>query len=682
MDIYAFCNRGGVTSLGANAIDLSIICTTPNAECKIDATYKDKSIENRNPIEVSQIKLTTSIATFTNYSTITSTENQTFFLDNGNSDSTGKITHFINNGAISGGIRIIGEADMEITNYGLMRGVWTMKPLTITINNLGVIETAQGSYINGYYGNKAAHFILESKEAKLAIQNYFMVIKETQSEFNNFEGYTDKTNNKNSHLIIVYNAYTPTATNIYFKDADSKIILDFGEDFQLGKAYLLNKIITSSEGKSFDGVNVDFSRLALSDERKDIYELVNSGDSFIIRLMNKIQETPITAIYKANIRTMNNFYTMSNAMIYPRKYNFVILRERSDRRISKNISSLRASEYERGNSQNSALDSANHLKSYESFAYRNEAQNRRIQRQNKRNYSRESLKTQNQRSSSLRASEYERGNPQINKEQNYYFILTPFVNHNLFFESGRYNLSGFDYGFLTAFSTQVAESNSLGAHFMMSYGSLGDKQDKDFMIKTLNLNVGINYKLDLVYDMYLKARGDFFYFLNQAKTLTMFEAIKPNNLGFGASVVFGKDFDFKSGGVLGIEAGLDYKALQSSTISLHDNVYQKQLYHLIYADLGVNYNKYFGNFGLNAGLGIKGNITANKLAKSQIHINNLNRSVDMVLDNDNFLGYANIGASYALNARDFDMEFSLAYYGNFGDRIISNAGGFEWRTRW
>ena len=264
----------------------------------------------------------------------------------------------------------------------------------------------------------------------------------------------------------------------------------------------------------------------------------------------------------------------------------------------------------------------------------------------------------------------------------YYFILTPFINHNLFFESGRYNLSGFDYGFLTAFSAKVAESNSFGAHFIMSYGNLGDSKDKDFMIKTLNLNFGLNYKLDLIWDMYLKARGDFYYFLNQAKTLTMIEAIKPNNLGFGASVSYGKDFNFGKGGVLGIEAGLDYKALQSSTISLHDNIYQKSLYHLLYADLGVSYSKYFGNFGLNAGLGIKGNITANKLATSKIHISTFNKSVDMVLDNDNFLGYANLGASYVLNHKDFDMEFSLAYYGNFGDKAISNGGGFEWRVGW
>ena len=285
------------------------------------------------------------------------------------------------------------------------------------------------------------------------------------------------------------------------------------------------------------------------------------------------------------------------------------------------------------------------------------------------------------------ANETNQHNLRDSANRDYYFILTPFVNHNYFFESGRYNLSGLEYGFLTAFSTQVAESNSLGAHFIFSYGSLGDSKDKDLSVKSLNLNVGLNYKFDMIWDMYIKARGDFFYFLNQVKTLTMFEAIKPNNLGFGVSVAYGKDFDFGKGGVLGIEAGLDYKALQSNTISLQNSAdksvsetYQKSLYNLIYVDLGMSYSKYFGNFGLNATLGIKGNITANKLAKSQIHISTFNKSVDMMLDNDNFLGYANLGASYVLNAKNFDMEFSLAYYGNFGDRVISNGGGVEFRV--
>ena len=531
-----------------------------------------------------------------------------------------------------------------------MGGVKSENNANIKIANYGMINLSSDN-------SEKYHF----KNVNLVLQDYAMRINVDSATFNGFSGNASD----NSHLIL-------NSASVSFADKNSKLILDFGSGFELGARYLFSKLVVDTSGNN--ALGVDLSRLI---PKSDIYLISQSGEYFIAKLAP--QYGTIGTIYKSNIRTMNNFTIMSNAMIYPRKlYHSQNLGNKNYRNIA-----------------DSTLDSANHLKSYESFAYRNEAMNRRIQRQNKRNYNRksqnlttDSANQNNQNNPSLRASEYERGNPQKqrtsqNLAQNphdYYFILTPFVNHNHFFESGRYNLRGFDYGFLTAFSARVAESNSLGAHFMMSYGSLSDSKDKDFMIKTLNLNLGLNYKLDLVWDMYLKARGDFYYLLNQVKTLTMFEAIKPNNLGFGASVAYGKDFDFKSGGILGIEVGLDYKALQSSTISLHDNVYQKSLYHLFYADLGVNYSKYFGNFGLNAGLGIKGNITANKLAKSQIRINNLNRSVDMVLDNDMFLGYANLSASYVLNAKDFDMEFSLAYYGNYGDRAISNAGGFEWRV--
>ena len=563
----------------------------------------------------------------------------------GTSDSNSGYRNIYNYGYISGYIYIaVGESGTtHITNYGEMGGVkqnGSGKP--IVIDNYGIINL-----INN--GTKA-HF----SGINLTIKNYAINISSGASAFNAFSGTTQA---DNSHLIL------NGGGSVKFADKNAKVILDFGSGFELGSAYSLSKLIVDTSGKS--QLSVDLLHLTT---RTSIYKLTQSGDSFIVSI--DAPNSEIGILHKSNVRTMNNFYTLSNSMIYPRK--------------SQNL----------GKKNLSFIYSAIPLKSYESFAYRNESVNRRIQRQNKRNYNRKSQNQPQNLKENQSTSQTQTFSQNLAQNiKDYYFILTPFFNYNSFTQSGNYNLSGFDYGFLTAFSARVAESNSLGAHFIFSYGSLGDKQDKDLSIKSLNLNLGINYKLDLIYDMYLKARGDFFYFLNQVKTLTMFEAIKPNNLGFGVSVAYGKDFDFKQGGVLGIEVGLDYKALQSSTISLQNNAtktisetYQKALYNLIYVDLGLNYAKYFnssvGLWGINATLGIKGNITANKLAKSQIRINNLNRSVDMVLDNDKILGYANIAGSYVLNHKNFDMEFSLAYYGNYGDKGISNGGGVEWRVGW
>ena len=457
------------------------------------------------------------------------------------------MAHFINYGTIDSSFWISnGAPGMDtFTNYGVLKGgISNEVSNTMIINNLGSM---------GWWDSKGN--INTGSNAKVLIQNYAIMLNENAMEFNKFSGSGDK----NSHLVI-------SGSGVTFKDTNSKIILGFGEKFQEGKGYLISKLATDTSGTTYNDLGVDFSHLI---PKSDIYTLYKQGDYFIARLQP--QHSAISNISKTNIRTMNNFMTMSNSMIYPRK----------------NISSLRASERERGNPQDlratrsnhppikksldSALDSANPLKSYESFSYRNESINRRIQRQNKRNYNRKSqnlketqrnLQNLNvdsanktnqtnpslrdsakQNNPSLRASEYERGNPnnllRDSANHDYYFILTPFFNHNSFAKSGNYNLFGFDYGFLTAFSARVAESNntisSLGAHFIFSYGSLGDSKDKDLSIKSLNLNLGINYKLDLIYDMYLKARGDFYYFSNALDSATI-KNIKPNNLGFGLSV--------------------------------------------------------------------------------------------------------------------------------------------------
>ena len=544
---------------------------------------------------------------------------------------------------------------MLVTNYGRMSGIETnWGNADITIDNYGIIDMTTSK-----------HHLSAGNNYSFILKNYAMIIIQNADIFNNFDG--NQTEGDNSHLI-----FNSSNRYISFADSSGKIILDFGGDFEFDKEYLISKLVTDKNGSN--RLQVDFGRLTT---RSDIFTLIQNGDNFIVKL--NVSSGAIGNLYKSNIRTMNNFYTMSNAMIYSHKYSAkrTTNKRRVIRRVKKtanlfNDSSLQDSAL--AESWQSTLDS---LESNESFAYKSDSGDY---------YANNATTNPTQTRRTITTNR-----TLSNQSDKYYFILTPFVNHNLFFESGRYNLSGLEYGFLTAFSGKITPSNALGAHFMMSYGSLGDSKDKDFSITNLNLNIGLNYKFDMIWDMYLKTRGDFFYFLNQVKTLTMPNAIKPNTLGFGVSVAYGKDFNFGSGGMLGVEVAIDYKALQSSTISLQNSAdrsvsetYQKSLYNLIYVDLGLNYAKYFntnaGIWGLNAGLGIKGNVSANKLAKSQIRISALNRSVDMVLDNDKVLGYANLSGSYVLNAKDFDMEFSIAYYGNYGDRVISNGGGVEMRV--
>ncbi len=723
---------GGTPLVNLNAVELSSLCTA-GRECRIN-TPQDEITNNIYFSMGGSLLIEANIGTFINYGTLHNGGNTGTTISIKDDNAHYSIGNLINYGTItghtylgnqSGGIGIL-------TNYGFMGTLSTSQyqnnPISITINNFGIMSaySAQG-------GVQSANLSAGSSNANFVIQNYSMVINETADEFLAFSGYNGDiaTAQKNSHLVI-----STRGSSASFKDKNSKIILDFGANFELGKEYAINKIATDTNGNTYTALGVDFSRLV---PYSDIYYLTQNGENFIVNL--KTESSTIGNLYKSNIRTMNNFYTISNSMIYPHKYSAkrTTNKRRVIRRVKKTASAFRHSELSleseestnhnkgldsfaldssltafaqndgesvpfaslqsesnvyllslresQSDSWQSILESLESLQSNESFAYKNNISNS----SNLSNPNNPTNQTKNQTNQTNRHPITTNRTLSTQSNDKYHFILTPFVNHNLFFESGRYNLRGLEYGFLSAFSGKITPSNALGAHFMMSYGSLGDLNDKNFSITNLNLNIGLNYKFDMIWDMYLKARGDFYYFLNQVKTLTIFESIKPNNLGFGLSVAYGKDFNFGSGGTLGVEGGIDYKALQSSNIALQNSadrsvseIYQKSLYNLIYVDLGLNYAKYFnssvGLWGLNANMGIKGNVTANKLAKSQVRLNAFNRSVDMTLDNDKVLGYVNLSGSYVLNAKDFNMEFSLAYYGNYGDRVVSNGGGVEMRV--
>lgn len=618
------------------AVELNTICS-PNQTCNISEAYENQSITNSAPFNTTTIDIKTKITTFTNNSNLTSTDTQTIKLTENNRSN---IQNLVNNGTISGGILIQGIAGSAlgtITNYKEMRGVWASGAQNITINNQGIFKTNAGAY-----SGKAAHFIFTASSANLYIDSYLIKIAESQNEFNNFSGYNDKTNNKNSHLII-------GGGSVGFKDGNSNIVIDFDttSGFELGKTYSIGKLITNQDGNALQikiGGNyfdLPFSRLML--KNRDFYTLTQSGDNFIINFIGGsgnggnsggggssggfIINTEITELRKANLKTMNNLFVSSNAVIYSQKFGAKTANPTTNR-IAQPI---------------------------------NRATTRITQPAN-RATNRATNRTSAQSTKSL-------------------ITLMPFVSHNLYSKAGNYQLSGLDYGFIGAFSGD----SGLGLHLGFSYGNLSDKNDKDFHIKSMNLMAGLNYKLDMIWDMYLKARGDFFYFLNEISSQQLAK-VKPDNIGFGANVAFGKDFDMGNAGILGAEIGMDYKGLSASSTSAKSTLdnstmqdYSGALYHLIYVDFGLRYDKYFANAKLNFGAGVRKNLFP-KFAKGKVIV--ANNEINILLDNDKILGYANAGISYVVNAAAFSMEFGVAYYGNFGDRSMNNSGSLEWRTIW
>lgn len=683
--------------LHLHAIELRSYCGN-NQNCTINST-QDEVTNSGGFSQVGTLNISASITNFINRGTISITSNNTTTI--AISTSNGRVANFSNygsiltsqgtlyaltigsgtdsagfvniyndyNGYIAGGLNIAGnnQSPISITNYGTMGGVnaTTNSVRTITMDNLGLINFA---------GNTRNHF----SNINLVIKNYTMQINENTATFNATSVATD-----NSHIVI-----GGTIKSASFADNSSKLILDFGGNFELNREYSLSRLIVDENGNSL--LNVPFDRLTT---RNDIFTLTQSGNNFIINA--EPSNSTISNLYKANIKTMNTLFLQSNKMIYPSKFRSKRLATRNPqrrviRRVSENSNLFFNAESPKGESKSNesldisqdfgyflALDSLDSLQSNESFFYDSDSL----------------LLAQNANQMAIqqrRAMQNPRARATSQVSNKYYFILTPFVNYNTYNKSGRYNLSGLEYGFISAFSGKLGLGNTLGAHFGFSYGNLGDSNDSFLKLTSANLMLGLNYKLDLVWDMYIKARGDFYYFLNEVSSVAL-NKLKPNNMGFGASVAYGKDFNFGAGGILGLELGVDYKGLNASAISvdsLDDNskdTYSKALYHLVYVDLGVNYDKYFstsaGLWGVNVGAGGRMNLTP-KLAKSSITILNGTRSVDMTIDNDKFLGYVNAGFSYGFESQKFGMEFGIEYYGNFGDKSMSNAGSFEWKTRW
>lgn len=563
----------------------------------------------------------------------------------------GYLTVLFNYGTINGYIDTKAGGTLgHINNYGTMNGI--IQANKIQANNVEPTNITNFGTINRVNG-QAYHL---GGKGEFSIKKYAMKIMENAEVFNQYKG--NKTSD-NSHIVV------EQGTTLKFYSG-GKLILGFGGDFEYDTEYSLRKLVVDTSGNNVLGV--DLANLELLN--KDIFTLMQSGDSFIVSLGGSgggsSITTPITATSKANIATMNNLFQASNALM---SGNRNLAKSHKMASVKPQFRPIKSKSYLANvtkfmpDSADLPLDSAtatfaeSSLKQHETFFYE------------RQNLAQDSA-------------------PLAQDSQNldkYSFLLTPFINHTYFYKSGNYSISGLDYGFVSAFSGKLNESNTLGAHFAFSYGSLSDREDRDFKSTNMSFMLGLNYRLDMIWDMFLKARGDFYYFLNEVGASG--KATKPSNLGFGLSVSYGKDFDLGSAGVIGAEVGLDYKMLNTGRVDVasgeSSQQYKNALYNMIYADLGLNYHKYFsvesGIWGIDGGIGMRGNLTP-KISSGTLMVGN--RAVDIMLDNDKILAYLSLGSSYVIDSAKWAMEFSLRYNGSYGDRSVSNGGSFEWRALW
>ena len=562
-----------MTNEGAIRVKDSIITSAI-----ISQLYNRGSISTANGIIINPPTVAGGgIGNLYNYGTISANNNVAITIKD-----KANLTNLINHGTINGNIKAESGAILgNIYNHGTMNGiVLSANPnYTHNLTNYGTINRVNGT---AYHLGGGGTF---------TIHDYAMKITENADTFNKYNG---ANTGDNSHLVVEKGTNLKLYNNDGLARGYGKLILSFDKNFEYDTPYSLDKLVVDTAGANV--LKVDLSHLELLN--KDIFTLTTSGDSFIVSVGDN-SNTPITATSKANIATMNNLFLASNAIMSSSRNSARYAQKIANRSNVRNV-------YAKSH-KSITLDS---LQSNENFFY--DSQILIADARDKAIDSAQNSTNQNANQSANTANLTANQNTDSTKESDKYsFLFTPFINHTLFYKSGNYEVSGIDGGFVTAFSGKLNENNALGAHFALSYGSLSDKNDKDFKSTNLNLMAGLNYRLDLAYAMYLKARGDFYYFLNSVDSSDMAQT-KPNSLGGGVSVAFGKDFDFKQGGVFGLELGLDYKIFRTGEVSANDiwgnasDEYKSAFYHLLYLDLGLNYYKYFstdlGLWGVDAGI--------------------------------------------------------------------------------
>lgn len=627
------------------AININTICNIVGS-CTINTNYEnitnDAIITNSD--DTINFAAGSTIGTFTNNGSIIANRNQSAILLG---SGVANISIFNNNGLIEGSIELTdGNSKIgTLNNYGTITGGISQISGNAEIgvlNNYGDIYLDSRAIDTSYY----AHFGRRGSDMiKIKLGDYHLRINQDSSTFNNFTGYTSA-GFDTSHLVIA-----DTTSKVTLRDADSKLLISIGSNFELNKDYALDKLITKLDGSDYQikvegsSTNADlYSHLITT---SSILNLSRNGNYF--RLSVDTDSGIGNTFYKSNIQSMNNLILNSQSIIFASNV------RGSGSRVVRRISSIQGESYE-----------AKDVKENDRFYYdQNDARLR--QRQNlQRNTQRRAAGIGNINASKSAAS------------SKYYFFFTPFVTHNILNKNNGVGASGLNYGFISGFNGMLGDSNTLGVHLGFSYGGVsGGKNSTTTTINTMSTMLGLHYKLDLVYDMYIKAIGNFFYFLNDISYAyaANTDKRKPNALGFSGNLYYGKDFNLTSYGVFGLEAGVNYQGIQSDNINFENETYKSNLINLIYLDIGTNYSKIFSNdFGFNLNLGVKALMTE---AKSKVTI--IGATTDFNIGADRFLGYFGAGASYFINQK---IELQLNYLGSFGDKSISNSGFFNFRIWW
>ncbi|RAX55142.1 hypothetical protein CCY99_00130 [Helicobacter sp. 16-1353] len=590
------------------------------------------------------------IAAINNYGTISGTYAG---IEN---DGEGTIFVINNSGAIS-----------KIVNSGTIKNIYNQAGGTIAgIENGGTITTLnnQGRISLSEYNGKIAH--IHHIRGTITISNYHLQINERANTFNAFNGY-NAVSDDISHLVIGGGG---SADGVKLKDSNSKILISFGANFELNKDYSLSKLIFDADtGAAYgltyaSGTSVTnlYSHLQLADSVDSAkYEIQQGSSADYFKIVDKTNPSGGVSsgnVTPANIGSSVNVANISNVNMLASNVKSNIFKnafsgmsgnlanvDSIDSIRFKNLEALRIARLKENLSKNLESKDLDSFKSNDRFYY-----------------------TPTDLSIDSSLSDVD--------SHNYRFFFTPFITHSIINAN---NVSGLSYGFVSGFNARLGDSHTLGTHIGFSYGNLkGSNTNESIESTNLNALLGLHYKLDLVYRMYVKALIDAVFINNNANYVISNTANKAdsNSLGYNLNIAFGKDFDFESAGIFGAEIGLNSLGLNSSDIIIGSQTFKAQFTNLIYVDLGVNYDIKFGlGIGLDSTLGLK-YLLNSPTGNIQIQNGGI-QAYD--IGADKFIAYFGLGINYAVTS---NIELGLNYLGNFGDESIQNSGFFNVKIGW
>lgn len=611
---------------------------------------------------------------------------------------------------------------------------------TITIGEITNLNTFnyQPLYCNGsscvinrFNNYSSANVQFKGSALSATLGTFYLQFKDNTNTFNNFTFIGDITSSNDGNNMNYTHIAVTDGAKLYL-DNKSKILLKLKEKVELNKNYALNKVILN-----YSDIDNVFNHLGLlyndpydSDYKlSSIYQLQRDGNYFKIVVDTRGTTPRITAI--DNIRNLNHLLASSNTEIFGKKINrktkiLSKLQAQYNNYLAHNFRENELFYYSNADSammdfENTQLNEFNelshvlHSKSIQSSKFTEPDSNlidsnfaksspltsiyldstlestylsdtmkyrqQERQRRSRINNSIDANKSANINSRLNSTSFYINSN-RAESNDDFYFIFSPFVNHSILSDEVYIPMSGLNYGFVSAFNANLANIHTLGLHFGLNYGNMKGKQNLSYIdLNTLSLMAGIHYKIDFIYSMYVKARGDFFYFMNDMTSNV--NSIKPSNIGFSASIYYGKDFNFIDYGVVGIELGGNYIGFKSGAIDIERIEHYNDIFaSLLYLDLGISYAKVF-NFGLvmNAAFGAKYNAMKENTSSLSVYNNKINslgtqENYAFSVASDTYLAYAKLGIGYVLNET---MEFNLSYLGSFGDKSINNGGFFSYK---